>query len=46
MGNKISTRRILVGKCNPKRPLGIPGTKCDNITINLINREEIWAGFV
>jgi len=27
VGNKINTSRVLVGKYNPKRPLGIPGAE-------------------
>jgi hypothetical protein len=42
MGNKINTRRILVSKCNPKRPLG---AECGNVTVNLINRVGDWTGF-
>jgi hypothetical protein len=44
MGNKINTRKVLVAKCNPKRPLGIRGAECGKFAVNLINRVGVWAG--
>jgi len=48
MGAKNNAYRILVGRSEGKRPLGMPRSKCeDNIKINFKQLNVIlWTGFI